>query len=358
MFCPKCGKEQLSSANFCRGCGANLGILVVRRSGSMSDIESRTLLVIENAVCQQIPMNLSIGDLYITDDGITFMSYATAQKTDTVGGLVAGATGYLGAKAGDRQSLKEAKQTAASKRGEAYGSTIAERRKRYKDSFFLARADISHLKCKATEGKIICTLRSGREREFFVPEAGKYESELANYPSGHVLYDAKLDPHGILLELPSPQALLRMITADTSAVARIAERGIGRMAADDKYMLAFYSGFMKEPETTRKSIAEKAAEMPPAFAASLANRMEENMRKTRRSLPGCVLIGLVVSLAIGGFGIVLLRGALDAVGKDFAYLFLAAAIVGIVMCPVVIIWNLNKIKHIKQLLSILQPLTT
>lgn len=318
------------------------------------EIGRQTLIVIENVGCHAVPLNLYIGDLYITHEGIKFISYSRTTVTRDMQAIIGGLAGALTGHVSDKWGIKEAKDTAKTLRSTTYGMTIGERASLHRNSISLARRNIARLACDKKDNVLTCIKNDGTSTEFIVPDLQKYEPELLNYPAGNILYDTRNDPHGLLLGFPSPKNVIKVFSSEPSNL-QVTESTISDMATNEKYMFQIYSELIETDDDTKKLVSKEIAKTQPILALSLVNSIIKGTHEAKRGIWGMLLFGILMALLFGGGGIALLLFATyDAVGKILIWIFIAIGVFGIVFSMIKTRDDINRIQLNRELMLILK----
>ncbi len=174
------------------------------------------ILVSIETVVKVGPILLEMGDIFMTEDGVYFISYAKVahygkikkENAFSTFNLIGGIGADVAVNITVRNMIKEAFDNVQKSRKASYGTRLSDRKSIFKLSTFYPNSDIERLSFESISKSrgweaMTCHLIDNKKEVFFLEKISKdFLKGLSKYPKSTSLYDNKNDIHGFYL--PSP----------------------------------------------------------------------------------------------------------------------------------------------------------
>jgi hypothetical protein len=236
--CPGCKEANPSNNQYCYICGTSLAGLAINKKPDVHKLSKgeKVLLAIENVMTGKMSM-VSIGDLFLTNEGLYFIQYASFKMPGNNIDLAAGVIGLVaGGIAGDfvlsqevrREKEEEKNQAladAAETRRYEYGMSLQQRLGYHSDFQFIPKTDILSM-CPNKKNKIInCETKTKGLVEFLpvTPITPQLMTILSQYPEQSAIHEESLytENSGINLSCPPPRTLLDLILEKNNQISNM-----------------------------------------------------------------------------------------------------------------------------------------
>jgi DNA-directed RNA polymerase subunit RPC12/RpoP len=296
-YCPDCARKRLKHER--EELIASLGGAPIHAQWVISDVLTKP-----NA------MNLHVGDLVVTTQGLVYFVYSWCTYTgglgEALGFLVRGATGGIAMAIYNAQEMGNAKGNAANAREAVFGVSVEERI-RSCSATVIPKGNIKRLESdsKSSVITILHTLTPKSDDRSIslalaIPNAAQVYEYLQRWLVGNV--EDREDVQGANLRLPPASELLRKI-ASGQLDAASARDWLSRVPEIEKYNRAFCEALKKIKRPAQLDVAGKINSLSPHVAQNLAGRFHGSMRSEFRTamifavLTACLLVLLVWGLA-------------------------------------------------------------
>lgn len=306
-------------------------------NSSHSVPEERILLVLHNALHQFAPLNLTIGDIVLTERSFYFVRYGDFQYSGSLGKgagfLIGGLAGGIATSIGERDKLTNARDEANEIRSKLFGFPLRERVTQYSQSF-VHPFDVTERLRTSDETEVSLTLRDGKRLDFVVPPMNaEVQDVVNNWPTSKGQYDVSSDPEGFLVGSASPRELLaRVEGGDSTAAAEVY-----RLGQSEKYAVTIYSELQTKTETERQALYRALSDGPGEFRESL---IAVAKKESRDGIGKIVMGSIGVVWAVGFLGWI-------AISQDSIFMWFMAAGVAFLL-GMLVVEGMKKIQRAKE----------
>jgi len=226
------------------------------------ETEGPVLFVLENAFFQFAPLNIQVGDLFLTQEHICFVPYTIFISTGKVGvaagALMGGLAGGAAASLTEKNYRDAALERANNKRKQLWGMNLSERMKLSANAIAISRNDISEFKVD----KNTISLRTGQSH---INKLTDYEDKLSKWRLGGLI-----DLHGCAVTSKhlAPALAFEALFAGNQSQDFVDE--LNTASSDKDYMEHLWAAFELLPKERRHGVIEElqrfAGPFPNAFA--------------------------------------------------------------------------------------------
>jgi hypothetical protein len=257
------------------------------------------LLLLHNALHQFAPLNLTIGDIVLTERYFYFIRYYDFQYFGSLGKgagfLVGGLSGGIASSISERDNLTKARNVANELRSKMFGFKLEERVKQYSQSYVYS-IDKTELLQTSDEYNLSLTLRDGKYLKFVVPPmSAEVVDVISNWPLSKSLYDISKDIEGFFVGSASPQELLaRVESGDSNAAAEVYKLG-----QQEEYAVTIYTELQSKTETKRQALYKVLAKGSEEFRKNLiVLAKKESFEGKRKIFVGSIAVVILVPFQV------------------------------------------------------------
>jgi len=266
-------------------------------------MSEKCFFVVENCFYSFVRLEVSVGDIFVTDKGIHYIPYNNVMVTGGTGTgiayLIGGVTGIIAATAGDKERIKGALKIADENRTEEWGMKLDERLKKHPRAFYVPKESIINF--EGSKDNLIIVAHD-RRWEFGTNVFIKYKQDLHDYLSGKEV--SRSDTYGFNIKFHAPKIFLDSLLADKMYPLNSSNELMLEIAEDQKYMLQLYSIFERMITREQISISKAMRHFPEAFTSKFKDLILRAFGKNKVKLQVSsifILLGLIAVFYISFF---------------------------------------------------------